>query len=64
MAQSDFLREQAERCRRLAHATSDAITHDRLLTLAAEYDAQAGAQDHTGRQPSLRAAASGEEDGA
>jgi|tagenome__1003787_1003787.scaffolds.fasta_scaffold20980154_3 hypothetical protein len=56
MAQSVFLREQAERCRRLAHATSDAVTHDRLLTLAAEYDAQARAQDHTDEQPSLRAA--------
>lgn len=62
MAQSDFLREQAERCRRLAHATSDSITHDRLLTLAAEYDTQASVQDHTDRQPSLRAA-SGKEDG-
>jgi hypothetical protein len=64
MAQSVFLREQAERCRRLAHATSDAVTHDRLLTLAGEYDAQARAKDHTDRQPSLRAAAGGEEDGA
>jgi hypothetical protein len=61
MAQSVFLRDQAERCRRLAHATSDAITHDRLLTLAGEYDAEARAQDHSGRQPSLRAAASGED---
>jgi hypothetical protein len=63
MAQSVFLREQAERCRRLAHATSDAITHDRLLTLAGEYDAQARAQDDSGGQRSLHAAA-GDDDGA
>jgi hypothetical protein len=62
MAQSDFLREQAERCRRLAHATSDTITHDRLLTLAAEYDAQARSQDNSEARPCLRAA--GDEDGA
>jgi hypothetical protein len=62
MAQSVFLREQAERCRRLAHATTDAITHDRLLTLADEYDAQARSEDSANGRPSLRAA--GEEDGA
>jgi hypothetical protein len=56
MAQSVFLREQAERCRRLAHATSDAITHGRLLMLAAEYDAQARSQDDADVQPSLRSA--------
>lgn len=45
MAQSFYLREQADRCRRLAHGTNDAVTRDRLLSLAAEYDARAVSQD-------------------
>jgi hypothetical protein len=45
MAQSFFLREQADRCRRLARSTSDSLTQERLLKLAAEYEAQADAQD-------------------
>jgi hypothetical protein len=44
MAQSFFLREQAERCRRLARSTSDCPTRERLEKLGAEYDAQADAQ--------------------
>jgi hypothetical protein len=46
MAQSFFLREQAERCRRLARSAGDAVTQERLFKLAAEYDTQADAQDH------------------
>jgi hypothetical protein len=45
MAPSLYLREQANRCRRLAHGTSDAVTRERLLILAAEYDARAASQD-------------------
>jgi hypothetical protein len=45
MAQSFYLREQADRCRRLAHGTNDAVTRERLLNLAAEYDARAASQD-------------------
>jgi hypothetical protein len=45
MAQSFFLREQAERCRRLARSTSDSLTQERLVKLATEYEAQADAQD-------------------
>lgn len=43
MAQSDYLREQADRCRRLAHGTPDVVTRDRLLILATEYDQRADA---------------------
>jgi hypothetical protein len=45
MAQSFYLREQAERCRRLARGTSDPVTQERLFKLAAEYAAQADAQN-------------------
>jgi hypothetical protein len=45
MAQSFYLREQAERCRRLARSTSDPLTQERLFKLAAEYQAQADDQD-------------------
>jgi hypothetical protein len=48
MAQSFYLREQADRCRRLAHGTNDAVTRERLLGLAAEYDARAASQDEEG----------------
>jgi hypothetical protein len=44
MAQSFFLREQAERCRRLARSTTDALTRERLEKLGADYEAQADAQ--------------------
>jgi len=45
MAQSFYLREQADRCRRLARGTNDLVTQERLLKLAAEYEAQADAQE-------------------
>ena len=45
MAQSFYLREQADRCRRLAHGTNDAVTRERLLSLALEYDTRAASQD-------------------
>jgi hypothetical protein len=44
MAQSFYLREQADRCRRLARGTSDPVTQERLFRLAAEYEARADAQ--------------------
>jgi hypothetical protein len=45
MAPSFFLREQADRCRRLARGSNDVVTQERLLKLATEYDARADAQD-------------------
>ena len=45
MAQSFYLREQAERCRRLARGTNDGVTRERLAKLADEYEAQAKTQD-------------------
>jgi hypothetical protein len=45
MAQSFSLREQADRCRRLARGTSDSVTQERLFKLAAEYETQADAED-------------------
>jgi len=55
MAQTFYLREQAERCRRLARSTSDALTQERLFKLAAEYAAQADAQDEAeGEAPAAR----------
>jgi len=45
------LREQADRCRRLAHGTNDMVTRERLLALAAEYDARADVPS-SGHEPS------------
>ena len=57
MAQSFFLREQADRCRRLARSTSDSLTQERLFKLAAEYEAQAHAQDDADEEaPAVRRA--------
>jgi hypothetical protein len=39
-----MLREQAERCRRLAGATTDAAVARKLLELAAEFEEQAKAE--------------------
>ncbi len=46
MAQSFHLREQAERCRRLARDSTDPPLRDSLLGLAEEYAAPAGAQEN------------------
>jgi hypothetical protein len=46
MAQSLQLREQAERCRRLARDCTDEDVRDGLLRLAAEYAALAAAQEN------------------
>jgi hypothetical protein len=46
MAQSLQLREQAERCRRLARDSTDPSLQNRLLRLADEYAARAGAQEN------------------
>jgi hypothetical protein len=43
MSQSLQLREQAERCRRLARDSTDDSVRDGLLTLAGEYIARAAA---------------------
>lgn len=45
MVPTSYLREQAEKCRRLASDVSDSTTRDRLQKLAAEYEAQANFQD-------------------
>jgi hypothetical protein len=63
MAQSFFLREQADRCRRLARGTTDIVTQERLLKLAAEYEAQVDAQDAAdGDVPALRRAGREDDD--
>jgi hypothetical protein len=63
MAQSFFLREQADRCRRLARSTSDSLTQERLFKLAAEYEAQANAQDDADEEaPAVRRARRDDED--
>jgi hypothetical protein len=55
MTQSFYLREQADRCRRLARSTSDSLTRERLEKLAAEYEAQADAQDDADEEaPAVR----------
>jgi hypothetical protein len=55
MAQSFFLREQADRCRRLARGTNDPVTQERLFKLATEYEAQADAQDDADEEaPAMR----------
>jgi hypothetical protein len=45
MAQSFHLREQAERCRRLARDSTDPNLRDSLMLLAEEYAARASAQE-------------------
>jgi hypothetical protein len=63
MAQSFYLREQAERCRRLARSASDSLTQERLVKLAAEYEAQADAQDDADEEtPAVRYGRRDEED--
>ena len=46
MAQSLHLREQAERCRRLARGCTDSDLCNHLLGLADEYDARAAALEN------------------
>ena len=46
MVQSFHLREQAERCRRLARDSTDPLLRNSLLGLAEEYAAPAGAQEN------------------
>jgi hypothetical protein len=45
MAQSFYLREQAERCRRLARDSTDPSLRDSLVQLADEYAARASGQE-------------------
>ena len=45
-----MLREQAERCRRLAEATTDREIAERLLELAREFEAEAAALDEKSAQ--------------
>lgn len=46
--QTRFLREQAERCRRLADATTDTDIARRLLQLAREFEEQAAKLENDG----------------
>ena len=46
---SQRLREQAERCRRLARATTDPAVTRRLLELAAEFDELANSEERRSR---------------
>jgi hypothetical protein len=48
MARSFHLREQAERCRRLARDSTDGVLRDSLLLLAEEYAARADAEEDDG----------------
>jgi hypothetical protein len=48
MAQSFYLREQAERCRRLARDSTDPALRGSLLLLAEEYAARADAEESDG----------------
>ena len=59
MAQSLHLREQAERCRRLARGSIDTNLRDRLLELADEYAARAAAMEDP--ESATRAAGSDDE---
>jgi hypothetical protein len=55
MAQSFCLREQADRCRRLARGTGDPVTQEGLFKLAAQYEAQADARDDADEEtPAVR----------
>jgi len=54
MGQFIHLREQAERCRRLARDSTDPVLRDSLLRLAAEYAARARAP-RTDDTPAWRA---------
>jgi hypothetical protein len=45
MVPTSYLREQAEKCRRLARDVADPTTRARLEKLAGEYQAQADFQD-------------------
>jgi hypothetical protein len=45
-----MLREQAERCRRLAEATTDRDIAAKLLDLAREFDAEADRLDEDARE--------------
>ena len=58
MAQSFHLREQAERCRRLARESTDPVLRDHLLKLAEEYTARADAGEND--NPAVWQAGSGE----
>jgi hypothetical protein len=48
MAQSLYLREQAERCRRLARGSTDPSLREGLLKLADEFATRARAEDNRG----------------
>jgi hypothetical protein len=58
MPQSFPLREQAERCCRLARDSTDPVLRDHLLKLAEEYTARADAGEND--NPPVRRAGSGE----
>ena len=59
MAQSFHLREQAERCRRLARDSTDPVLRDSLLKLAEEYTARAECRENDDRGSAGRFGRSG-----
>jgi hypothetical protein len=60
MGQPCYLREQAERCRRLARDCTDPMLRDSLLTLAEEYTGRAGGQEN--HETAVWQAGTGEDD--
>ena len=60
MDQPFYLREQAERCRRLARDCTDPMLRDSLFTLAEEYTGRASAQEN--HETAVWRAGSGEDD--
>jgi hypothetical protein len=59
MAQSLYLRDQAERCRRLARDSTDPVLRDSLFKLADDYTARASAEEN--RDTAVSRACSGDE---
>jgi hypothetical protein len=60
MGQPFYLREQAERCRRLARDCTDPMLRDSVLTLAGEYAGRASAREID--EPAVWQAGSDEDD--
>jgi len=60
MTQPFHLREQAERCRRLARDSTDPVLRDNLLKLAEEYTVRADAGENENDDPAVWQAGSGD----
>jgi hypothetical protein len=62
MAQSFYLREQAERCRRLARDSTDPALRDGVARLADEYAARAGDLENASENDDATAWQAGSDD--